>query len=335
MPTPRRLLVDLQATRYYHCISRCVRRAFLCGADPWSTRNFDHRKPWLVARMKMLAGVFAVDICAYAVLSNHFHVVLRVDRDRARRLSDEQVVESYRRVFPHSVEQLDGLSEAERGRRIAVWRERLWSLSWYMRCLNEWIARRANREDGCTGRFWEGRFRSQALLDQGAVLTCMSYVDLNPIRARLADTLETSEFTSIRERLLEAAREHTAPSRRGEQAPAAGLVPFAGEKTALAGSENGLREPLPMRFDDYVGLLEETRGAIRDEKEAALTPSTAEFLAAVGVNAAGFVQTVREFGRGFFTMVGEVHRIDAESRRRGHRRRPGVAAARRLYRGAA
>ena len=214
MPYPRSALVSLDATPWYHVISRCVRRAFLCGEDRVTGQNFEHRRGWIVARMEQLAGVFAVDVAAYAVMANHFHQVVRVDAERAQAWSDDEVLRRWTKLYtgPELVQQYLRDGEAGLGTAqleavqgwAATYRARLGDLSWYMRVLNESISRMANAEDGVTGRFWEGRFKSHALLDEAAVLTAMAYVDLNPIRARLATVPEDSAFTSIAERLQKA-----------------------------------------------------------------------------------------------------------------------------------
>lgn len=329
MPTPRSRLVDLDVTPYYHCISRCVRRAFLCGPDRFSGRSFDHRKPWVVERLRQLAEIFAVDVNAYDVLSNHFHLVLRIDRERALAWSDDDVVRRWAVLFPERAAEIDSFTPQARAHTIARWRERLWSLSWFMRCLNENIARRANREDRCTGRFWEGRYRCQGLLDVGALLACMSYVDLNEIRAGIAETLEESEFASIRERLLAAAHRLTASKTR--RTP---LVPFRGDEAPA--SQAAGRDPLPITLREYVELLEATGAVIRRKAlDEALPAPVAGTLRRLGLDPARFATEVRDLSRSFFTMIGHVDRIDAESRRRGHRKRRGIAAARRLYASAA
>ena len=90
--------------------------------------------------------------------------------------------------------------------RVRTWRQRLASLSWFMKTLKEPIARRANREDEVTGHFWEGRFKVHALLDEGAVLACLAYIDLNPIRAGATTTPEDSKHTSVHDRIRERQR---------------------------------------------------------------------------------------------------------------------------------
>lgn len=205
----RRQIVAEGEVGIYHCLARCVRRAFLCGRDPLTGHDYEHRKEWVRRRLEFLAGIFAIDVCGYAAMSNHLHVVLRQRPDLADRWSDEDLARRWWRLCPRR--RLPDGSPAEptpselaaltADARLAQWRQRLAHVSWFMRALCEPIARRANKEDQCTGRFWEGRFRSQALLDEAAVLACSVYVDLNPIRAGLAETPETSAYTSVCDRI--------------------------------------------------------------------------------------------------------------------------------------
>ena len=213
MATARRLLVDPALSEVYHCISRCVRRAFLCGRDDHSGQNYEHRRGWIRARLRDLSGLYAVEILAYAAMSNHLHVVVRTLPEQVAGWSDEVVARRWLGIFPgQSGTRTPGkppLSEEQAVRilcrdkaKLALCRERLADLSWFMRSLSEPIARRANREDECTGRFWEGRFKCQRLDDAGAILACMAYVDLNPVRAKMAATPEESDFTSAQDRAV-------------------------------------------------------------------------------------------------------------------------------------
>jgi REP element-mobilizing transposase RayT len=209
MTLPRNRLISLDLTPYYHCVSRCVRRAFLCGKDPVSGKNYEHRREWLEDRILYLAKYFCVQVAAYAVMSNHYHIVLKIDKDAAINLSPKEVIEHWQGMFngtPLSNKYLkepESLSEPESTallKQIEIWRARLYDISWFMRCINEFIAKKANRKDKCTGRFWEGRFKSQALLDEKAVIACMAYVDLNPIRAGISKQPANSSFTSVKKR---------------------------------------------------------------------------------------------------------------------------------------
>ncbi|GGY81498.1 transposase [Marinobacter zhanjiangensis] len=209
MPRPREQQISLADTPYYHIVSRCVRRTFLCGFDHETGQSYEHRRHWIEQRIRLLSSIFTIDLCAYAVMSNHYHLVVKLCPEQADDWNDDQVLERWASLFkgPPLVQRYqagEDLHEAERRsvkQIIDVYRQRLTDLSWFMKCLNESIAREANREDDCTGHFWESRFKSQALLTEQAVLSCMTYVDLNPVRAAMAETPETSDYTSIKERL--------------------------------------------------------------------------------------------------------------------------------------
>jgi REP element-mobilizing transposase RayT len=207
----RRDIVHEECIGVYHCIARCVRRAFLCGVDSYSGRDYSHRKAWILDRLRALAGLFGVEVCGYAIMSNHLHLVLRNRPDSVEQWSDAEVALRWRKLFPQRDDTTGEPAEPDdydlamlmaNADRLATLRGRLSSLSWFMRCLCEWVARAANREDGSAGRFWAGRFKSQPLLDEAALLACSVYVDLNPIRAGIASTPEESHFTSGCDRIL-------------------------------------------------------------------------------------------------------------------------------------
>jgi len=209
MPRPRKELVSLDTTPYYHCTSRCVRRAFLCGHDPTDGISYEHRRGWVEERLLRLADSFAIDVCTYAVMSNHYHVVLHINKAKVDRWDDDEIITRWHRLFRGSYlsrqystgQSLCKTQLTTLKLEVEEWKARLVNISWFMRCLNEPIARAANREDHCTGHFWEGRYTSQALVDEKALAACMAYVDLNPIRARMAETPEDSNHTSIKKRI--------------------------------------------------------------------------------------------------------------------------------------
>jgi REP element-mobilizing transposase RayT len=329
MTRPRSSLVSASDTPYYHCIGRCVRRAFLCGNDPVTGRCFDHRKELIRERLAVLTEAFAIDLCAYALMSNHYHLVLRLAPERAAAWSERDVVAHWRRIFtgPPCAERFlngDVLTAAEQtllADEIKRWRSRLSDLSWFMRCLNEYIARVANAEDNCTGRFWEGRFKSQALLDETALLTVMAYVDLNPVRAGLADAIETSEFTSGQQRLEEVVRGEPSCARTK---PA--LLPFA---QAL---RNEFAEEMPFNLQDYLDLLDTTGRAVHPTKRGVIPATTPKLLTTLGVAPDEWLMSVSALHAHFRSFIGSPHRLSVLAESRGWRWIRGRSAAERLYR---
>jgi len=210
MPRPKRSeIFTPNEVSILHVVQRCVRRAFLSGFDEATGNDYSYRKEWIRQRIEKLASVFAVDVLSYAILSNHLHVVLRNRPDVVETWSDRQVALRWLQIFPGKRidEQLGDPTTsdvdllANDRPRIKTIRQRLSDISWFMKALSEPIARQANRQDNCTGAFWQGRFRAQRIIDEAALLACCIYVDLNPIRAAMAESLDKSKYTSAFDRI--------------------------------------------------------------------------------------------------------------------------------------
>lgn len=195
----------------FHVWARCVRRAWLFGVDPLTGNDYSHRRDWIVERLKLLVQCFAIDVGFAAVLSNHYHLVIRVNPRLIERLSDREVARRWLRVYP-GTRVLDGnwieptderIDELLKDKKyIQRIRRRLAKVSWFMASLNQYIAHRANRADNVRGAFWSSRYGSRECTDESSLLIAGLYVDLNQIRAGEAETPEQALNSTIGWRLM-------------------------------------------------------------------------------------------------------------------------------------
>ena len=360
MTRPRSSLVSLTDTPWYHVVNRCVRRAFLCGHDASTGQNFDHRRGWIETRIRELASVFTLDVAAYAVMGNHYHAVLRVDKARALALDDEAVLRRWTQLFtgPMLVQRYlsearsqMGDSECAKVREFAeLYRQRLHDLSWFMRVLNESIARQANAEDGCTGRFWEGRFKSQALLDEQALLAAMAFVDLNPIRAGMADALPDSLHTSIHARLADLQGQAFVPVLARmvlpevvdemTYLPAQALPGLLSEAELSVLPEAPLmpfdptsrfEQAVPFGVEEYLELVDTMGRAVHPGKRGLIPVTTPPLLTRLGMDAEAFIGCADHFFKDFASAVGTPAKLIELAAHRQQRTLRGLAAARRVF----
>lgn len=341
MALARTRLIDQSRPGWYHCISRCVRRAFLCGD------RYGHRRQWIEDRLRFLAGCFAVEVSAYAVMSNHVHVVVRMDPRVSAAWDDLEVTRRWMSVYPRSYLS-DGTpvlpaedvlrKQAQDAAWVAVRRTRLGELSWLMKAFKEPIARRANREDDCTGAFWEERFTAVPLLDQPALVACMAYVDLNPVRAKLAPTPEASAFTGVRERAR--SRNRLRASQRLAIRTAQAATEAARERVERLRARVGLTQPpahaedglwlAPMercyvgeplmnrllKVDDYLTLVDATGKLMKAGKRGAVVATLAPILARLDLQVDAWLATMLGWRQMSGSVLGshEVRMVEAERR---------------------
>jgi REP element-mobilizing transposase RayT len=274
--------------------------------------------------MNLLTKTFAIDICAYAIMSNHYHVVLHIDLVSASNWSKREVIERWKKLFsvPAVVERYlnHQASTAEClvvSDLIVEWRKRLHDISWFMRCLNEPIARQANKEDSCTGRFWEGRYKSQALLDKKALTACIAYVELNPVKAGMAKTPKDSEYCSISERIDQI--DHVHNSDKEGNTP--NLLPFIGN------TQQDTHKGIPLQLHDYIQLVEWTGRAILEKKQGYVDNKLPPILDRLQINSKHWLCLAQNLEGIFKGLVGSSYKLRNAYQRLGYRRTPNLSIA--------
>lgn len=329
-----------------HCHSRVVRRCWLLGDDPVSGKNYDHRKVWIEDELARLSACFGIDLLCYSLLSNHFHLVLRSRPDVVAQWDDSEVARRWlmlcpiRKTAEGAAEtptefELNGIrNDPDKLKEI---RRRLSNVSWWMRLLCQKIAQKANQEDGETGKFFQGRYRAVRLLDEEAILACSAYVDLNPIRASMAETLEDSDFTSVRRRLeavqagLGSQQTNQGSGSSEKPKPVARPIGFLSpveidellDSTGPCSSDSGLRASdkgfLPMPEAAYLELLDWSARQLKSGKRGSTPVDAPPIFERLRIRPEVWCELVSEFGRMFSVVAGQPHRIDEHRSQNGRR----------------
>ena len=326
MTSPRHEVFKEEEIGLYHCISRCVRRAFLCGHDPVSGASFEHRRSWIRDRLTGLSKVFCIEIAAYAVMANHLHTLIRNRPDLAAKLTPKEVATRWRKLFP--LRWVNGRPAEPNEFEIETitsdpalvekYRRRLCSISWLNRCLCEYIARRANQEDKCTGRFWEGRFKSQRVHDLSGILTCSVYIDLNPIRAGVSRTPEDSDYTSVQDRIRAL---HRAPLQHQD-------LPIVSSYPPLLSIEEITDNRVTTK--EYLRLVD-TTGRVLIDGKGSIPSDCEEILVRLGINPRKWADTTKNYKQKFRRMVGPVQALIDAAAKTGKHWFQGLNAARAAF----
>jgi hypothetical protein len=336
-----------------HVMNRTVRRCYLLGDDPLTGKNYDHRKAWMEDELQHLALHFGIDLLCYSILSNHFHLILRSRPDVVATWDDAEVARRWMMLCPkrRTSDKQPAEPTAKELQMIlknpATLREirtRLSDISWWMQLLCQKIGRRANNDDQERGKFWQARYRAVRLLDEAAILACAAYVDLNPIRAALAETIETSPYTSAQQRALELQRQTTSHSMNthgsdnGHSQNAAQHSPLKAIAQSLSPvclSEDGSgvgpcvhtggkrasdKGFLRLSTAEYLELLDWTARQMRSDKRGATPASAAPLFERLGIDERSWCELTKNFGRLFSSVAGKPTVIDGtRSRKRGQR----------------
>jgi REP element-mobilizing transposase RayT len=339
---PRAEVIDPNEVTIVHVINRTVRRSFLLGDDPFSGKNFDHRKVWIEEMLEHFAAYFGIDLLAYSLLSNHYHLILRTRPEMVASWDETEVARRWLMICPQR--RCRGATpkptEAELNSirncpvKLAEARERLSSVSWWIRLLNQRVAQRANRETDEVGRFWQDRFRSIRIEDEESLLACAAYVELNPIRAAMAETIEGSEYTSVKRRIeaelqdSELNQPVTEPvistKVRRDSFLAKLCIDEANDPIGVVPSETGRRCSdkgfLSMDLTAYLELLDWTARQLVPGKCGSTPKDTPPILKRLGLQPTSWLELVSDFEDTFCHLAGRCDRIDAARSHQTQRR---------------
>ena len=267
MAIPRALLVDPEVALFYHLNSKCVRGAWLFGKR--GKKNYKHRKEWVEKRILQISQWYAVEVYTYVVMDNHLHILIFFDPKACEYWSAHEVAFRWFKMFPPRNGKFDKAVAKlmDNPELLEKRRYQLGSMSEFMKHLKGPIAARANKEDGVKGHFFAERFYSGAIIDEESTLAAMSYIDVNPVRAKIAKTLEATKHGAVQERLAHAKN----TSERVEEwlePVVSGLEPKVDEAEPRNSDEP--RPGVPrIKLGQYLEML---RTIIRDERTKHKSP---------------------------------------------------------------
>lgn len=266
----------------------------------------------------MLVDIFAIDLCGYGVMSNHYHLVLRINQRKAVSWTDLEVAERWMMLFsgPMVVKywargETDAAESQQALEFIRQWRDRFYDLGWFMKCLNEHLARKANEEDCCKGRFWESRYKCQALLDEKALLSCLAYVDLNPVRAAMAQGPEDSDYTSVQQRVEGLGLKET-----GEKTSQPTLLPLVDTDSVEAEDEDTICR---VRLMDYLELVDSTGRVVRGDKRGVISVQAVSILERIGIDERAWLAHMKTRRERQSVAMGSLSRLIEYARATGRR----------------